>query len=82
MAAKTPVSDDLKSSKSTPQSPKSKGKGKQVVAALAKATQAQNDEATSSSEDEGKDEVEPVEDEEDQMLVDGATTKRSSCTLL
>lgn len=54
-----------------------------AVAAITETIQVQNDEARSaSSEDEGEDEVEPVEDE-DQMLVDSAaTTKRSSSTSL
>ena len=80
-AASKPVSDDLLSPKFTPQSPNSTGKKKEVITAVTKASQVQDDETRSlSSEDEGEDEVEPVEDEdEDQMLVDSsATTKRSS----
>lgn len=82
MAARDPPSDDPKGPKSTPRSPKSRGKEREVVAAVPKATKVPNDEArSSSSEDEGEDEVEPVESEdEDQMLADNAaTTKRSSC---
>ena len=83
-AARNPPSDDSSGPKSTSQSPKSRGKRKEVVTAFPKATQAQDDEAKSSSSDEGEDEVEPVEEEgEDQMLVNSvATTKRFSCTCL
>ena len=79
-AARKPPSDDPGGSKSTPQSPKSQGKRKEVASAIPKVTQAQDDEAkTSSSEGEGDegDEVELVEEEEaDEMLVKSVASKR------
>lgn len=76
-ASKKPPSDDSRSSKSIPQSPKSRGKRKEVVPASPKVTQAEDDEVkSSSSEDEGG-EFELVEEEEvGRMLVSSAASKR------
>ena len=76
--SRKPPSDDSRSSKSTPQSPKSRGKRKEVVPASPKVTQTEDDDEakSSSSEDEGG-EVELVEEEEvGRMLVSSAATKR------
>ncbi|KAF8807388.1 ATP-dependent DNA ligase [Phlegmacium glaucopus] len=81
--ARKPASNDPTSPKSTPKSPKSRGKEKEVATAVTKATRVQDDEARSStSEDEGEDEIEPVE-EDDQMLTDSlATTKSAQAALM